>query len=80
MPDTIKPEGIRRIEAKPGDRFVIFVNGVISAEQRNRIGITWRNWFGPDPAPPLLVLDAGASLNVFNGSALVGEGQGEGRA
>lgn len=55
-------ETVRRIDAKPGDRFVITVNGEITREIAAQIYDAW-NQFYPDTT--LLVMPAGYTLTVL---------------
>lgn len=57
---------MERMVVKPGDRFVLTMPGMITREAHGRLQAAWAGFIkGIDPAPLLLVLDAGAKLGVI---------------
>lgn len=57
---------MERLVVKPGDRFVLSINGAISPAAHDNIQRAWTAFVkGVDPAPLLLILDAGAKLGVI---------------
>lgn len=54
---------LQRIEAKPGDRFVLMTDRPVSAEMAQRITDEWKRFMGPD-APRIMVLSDGIKLGV----------------
>lgn len=54
---------LARIEAKPGDRFVLMTDGDVSHDMAVRITDEWKRFMGPD-APRLMILSDGIKLGV----------------
>ena len=65
---------LQRVEARPGDVFVLKARGRISLEQREHIRDMWAEMMGPDVK--CLVLDDGMDIGVF--SQLSAEAQANG--
>lgn len=55
---------IRRIEMKPGDRFVLMIDKPLTMVQRDRVRELWRRFWERGAAPELLLLDDGAKLSL----------------
>ena len=66
MDQPLPIEDVRRIEAKPGDRFVLTIKSRITHEQAQAIRRAWASLFDDGTPPPLLILDAGVSLSVIS--------------
>jgi hypothetical protein len=67
---------IRRLELRPGDRFVMTVPERLMMDQAESIRDAWRRLWGGDHVP-LVVLDAGIRLEVLTAdSAQTGDGAG----
>ncbi|MDX0973548.1 hypothetical protein GOL21_28160 [Sinorhizobium medicae] len=60
------PGDLKRLDLKPGDRFVLSVDRPISMEMCERIQKLWRDFIGDDSEHRLMVLDAGIELSVIN--------------
>lgn len=57
---------MERLTVKSGDRFVITMPGMITREAHERVQAAWASFVkGNDPAPLLLILDAGAKLGII---------------
>ncbi len=54
---------LARIEAKPGDRFVLMTDGPVSEETARRFTDEWKRFMGPD-APRIMILSDGIKLGV----------------
>ncbi|TGT76711.1 MULTISPECIES: hypothetical protein [unclassified Mesorhizobium] len=60
---------LRRLELKPGDKFVLTCPGVLTREQHQFIQEAWRKFLGGDStAIDLLILDRGMELGVVSSS------------
>lgn len=64
-PSKMEIEDIRRIEFKPGDKLVLRVAGRVSLEMAENIRTTMEHFA---PGVPVLVLEAGMSLDVLSES------------
>lgn len=59
---------LERLELRDGDRFVLSLPTVLTAEQHTCIQAAWRDFVGGDAERfKLLVMDGGAKLGVING-------------
>jgi hypothetical protein len=54
----IRVENLRRLDVRPGDRFVMMVPHAISSEQAEHIQAYWRDFIGNEPVK-LLILTLG---------------------
>lgn len=65
-PDKINWLGeLRRVDVKPGDRFVLMTEKVLSMQHRSNLQKHWAEFMGEDAgATKLLVLDGGMKIAV----------------
>ncbi|MEQ1403840.1 hypothetical protein ABK249_02745 [Neorhizobium sp. Rsf11] len=64
----IQIENLRRLELRPGDKFVLSVSGRISMERCAHMKEVWELFVGSDADRfPLLILDEGMKLSVISG-------------
>lgn len=67
----IQIEDLRRLELRPGDKFVLTYPGILSMEMASRIREAWNLFTGDDQeAFPLLLIDTGATISVLAGVAV----------
>ena len=66
---------LQRLDLKPGDKFVLTVDEVLSHQTSDRLHLQWIEFVGGcDQAAifPLLILQRGMKLGVVNAEALKG--------
>lgn len=57
---------LSRLDARPGDKFVLMTDEPISDDMRQSINDAWNRFMGPD-APKLMVLSDGIKIGVVSG-------------
>ncbi|QOF71469.1 hypothetical protein IG197_27640 [Aminobacter sp. SR38] len=62
---------LQRLDLKPGDRFVLTMNGPVSMDTAARIRDAWTHFVGGDEDQfKLLILDGGCKLGVIGSEAM----------
>jgi len=57
---------LSRLDARPGDKFVLMTEGDVSHDMAMRITEEWNRFMGPD-APKLMVLSDGIKIGIVSG-------------
>lgn len=65
--DLVVVKNLRRVDVRPGDRFVLLCNHSITAETSDRIRKLWSEFMGRDV--PILVLPRGYEVGVIRREA-----------
>lgn len=56
---------LKRLDVRPGDRFVLTSEKVLTPEQMRHIKAAWKDYFGGGFVPEIIVLDGGLELGVI---------------
>ena len=64
--ELIKVENFRRVDVKPGDKYVLMYHGVITEQMAADIKRGWEKFMGGDV--PILILQDGMEIGVMRPS------------